>query len=80
MIPVKVREEEMDGRPIRQSVAKASDSAAGVEDYGRVPEQSDFDARSISAEAKILGDGSGDGAANSPECQLERIAHLRRSV
>jgi hypothetical protein len=77
---MEVGEEKVEGCLVDESVSETANSAARVEDEQGVTREANRDAGGVSAEAKILGHGSGDRAANTPECQIKLRGHQEISL
>src|SRR5260370_17123737 len=67
VVPMIMRQEQMDVARVLQSRAQIADPGACVEDEQDVVGQPNFQARSVSTISQILRKRSGDGAADAPE-------------
>ena len=72
VVPMEVRQEEMERRVVRESVAQGADPRAGVEDKQGLIGIADAQAGCVSTVAEVFGNRSRDGSANAPKRQIER--------
>src|SRR5260370_29657124 len=80
VVPMIMRQEQMDVARVLQSRAQIADPGACVEDEQVVVGQPNFQARSVSTISQILRKRSGDGAADAPESQLQAPGVRGRAV